>query len=171
MCLNPIEAMSSSVVSDTLTFLWMCKTLVFGIEICIAASSREPAAMEEIRSDATWTFSSRRPASSAYSRELIETWLGGMPTVTPALGLSCILKMYMRPVMKAIGENISPWSTPRAMIKAADVSSFPSGFLILTQPEAASKMDWMTRRSFADAPAELSALSRNVWLTVSNAAV
>ena len=88
MCLNPMDAMSSSVVSETLISLWMCRALVFGIEISIAASSREPAAMEDIRCDASRMFSSRRPASSAYSRELIETWLGGTPTVTYAFGLS-----------------------------------------------------------------------------------
>ena len=54
--------------------------LVFGIEISILASS--PAAMEDMSCDASWMFSSRRPAPSAYSREVIETWLGGTTTVT-----------------------------------------------------------------------------------------
>ena len=91
--------------------------------------------------------------------------------MTAALGLSWILKICIRPVMNATGENMSPWSTPRAMLKVWEISSFPSGFLILTQPDAALNMVWMTRLSLGEAPAELSAWSRNVWLTVSNAAV
>ena len=73
-------------------------------------------------------------------------------------------------VMKATGETMSPCKTPRAMLKGADVSTFPSGFVVLTHPDAALKIDLVTLCSFTDVPAH-SALSRNVRLTVSNAAV
>ena len=52
MCSKPMEAISCSVVSDTLTCLWMCIDLVFGIDISTDASLREPAAMADTRAEA-----------------------------------------------------------------------------------------------------------------------
>ena len=42
------DAISSSVVSEAVVFLWICIDFDFGIEISIPASSREPAAMDAI---------------------------------------------------------------------------------------------------------------------------
>ena len=79
--------------------------------------------------------------------------------------------MCIRPVIKAMtGEKISPLGTPREMLKVSEHSSL-LGFRIWTHPDAALSMVCMILRSFTDAPAELNALSRNEWLTVSNAAL
>ena len=45
----------------------------FGIDMSMAASSREPMAMAETRADASWVFESKSPASSAYSKLLMVT--------------------------------------------------------------------------------------------------
>lgn len=76
MCSNPIEAISSPFVSDTLTRLWMCIGLVFGIEISTNASLREPAAMADTRAEALSNFSLASPAPLAYSSEVMVTWFG-----------------------------------------------------------------------------------------------
>ena len=57
------------------------------------------------------------------------------------------------------------------MLKVAEKSSLPWGVRIRTHAGAAPYNVCMIRRSLTDAPAELSALSRNEWLTVSNTAL
>ena len=66
MFVNPMDAISSSVVSDTLTFLCICITLVLGILMVIDASFLDPYDIAEMRVDARSTLVSISPASSAY---------------------------------------------------------------------------------------------------------
>ena len=64
---------SSSMVSETDTVLCMCMVFVLGTEIIIASSSRELCKIGFSLADIETTPSSRKPASSAYSRALIDT--------------------------------------------------------------------------------------------------
>ncbi len=54
----------------------------------MAASSRDPRETDDRRFEASSVLLSAKPASSAYSKALIQTLFGASPTVIPASGVS-----------------------------------------------------------------------------------
>ena len=77
-------------------FHWLISygmTLLFLIEVTIAASSRDPFAIDVTWADACSTFSSVNAASSAYSSLDTQTVFSPVATVTPELLMSCRRKI------------------------------------------------------------------------------
>ena len=107
----------------------MCMALVFGTDIIIAASWREPRDIAVMRVEASVTVASRSPASSAYSSELTFTVWGAVPRTIPAFGESWVGNILQRPAINTTGEKMSPWSTPCEMLNGLLVS-----LPILTHP-------------------------------------
>ena len=124
----------------------------------MAASFKDPSASAVTRVEASVVFPSISAASSAYSNLDMSTELSPLPTTTPELAISCVLKSLPRPAMNEIGEKMSPCSTP-PMLNGSDITFTPLGSLTRTIPIAAAKMAWMMRLTFALTPASASAPS------------
>ena len=79
--------------------------------------------------------------------------------------------MSSRANIKYSGDVMSPCTTPRSMGNGVDSTSDPSVPWTLVFADAALYIARNKARLLLDAPAALSALSRNLWDTESNAAL
>ena len=145
----------------------ICMDFVFTIEISMSASSRDPFAIAETLAVAISMLESSSAASSAYPRVCTLT----LPKSTPLCwNLSCLRRISSRARMKYSGDVMSPWTTPRLMGNASEKICLPfvpwTFVFAVAAAYIALKIDLHLLEAFASA----SALSRNRWLTESNAA-
>ena len=73
----------------------------------MAASFKDPLASAVTRAEASVVFPSISAASLAYSNLDMSTELSPLPTSTPELATSCVLKIWSRPAMNETGEKMS----------------------------------------------------------------
>ena len=70
------------------------------------ASFKDPSASAVTRAETSVVFPSISAASSAYSNLDMSTELSPLPTTTPELAISCVLKSLSRPTMNETGVKI-----------------------------------------------------------------
>ena len=171
LCPSSIASTSASVVELTRVLRWIYTTLLLASDINIAAPVREPVESVVTLAVAVSASASASAASSAYSNFDMMVVLPPMPTATPGFWRSCIRKIRSSPAIKAMGEKMSPWSTPLAMSNGSESVIVPSGCLMRTIPVDAANIACTMRRTLAPTPAYARASSSNIWLSLSNAAL
>ena len=73
----------------------------------MAASFKYHSASAVTRAEASGVLPSVSAASSTYSNVDMRTELSLLPTNTPELATSCVLKILFRPAMNVTGEDVS----------------------------------------------------------------